>query len=214
MADMKTPNILSTSHIDALKADLGRIDKALKALDVKGGSNDYFKNVAAKIRTEVPALKSKVQKLEENIGTADKSTAADTQKKLGNLANYAFAQTKKTATVSYFYGKQRYASQDALQTELKKRMPQNTQSYLSQAFNDVVGKASPKDAAKVGPGVKHASSGDGENSATLFFTREIKNDGLEQIYRVVGVGSHHKSGGYIIHDSTTPKLPKGKVFKL
>lgn len=214
MTDTSTPNVLSSSHIAALKADLGRIDKALKALDVKAQSNDYFKDVATKIRGVVPALQNTVTRLEGKVGKTDRKDAADTMKKLGDLANYAVAQSKKTATTSYYYGTKKFPSEDALQTAIKKLMPENTRSYLSQAFRDVTSKGSPKDAASAGPGVKHASSGDGENSASLFFKREEKDGGLEVAYRVVGVGSHHKSGGYIIHASTTPKLPVGKVFKL
>ena len=59
---------------------------------------------------------------------------------------------------------------------------------LKQALNDIIKiikiiKGSPKDAAKAGSGVKHASAGkNGVSSCTVFATIEEEQDGMETVF--------------------------------
>jgi hypothetical protein len=73
--------------------------------------------------------------------------------------------------------------------------------------------------SKFGTGLRHASAGKKGvkgKSCSLFFSREVKNGGLETIVTIHAVGGHTASGpaSYEIHESFIPTLKKGAEVSL
>lgn len=216
MPDDKT-DVLTSQHIESLNAVVKHAEKALKVLETKSKQKiEYFEDSYADLTKKKDTLEGRIDKIKEGVARLPRTDPSflGLVKDLSVFAKEVEAESKKQPVLTYYFGKAKVGNPAALEAKVKGELPAPSKGNASQAVNDAVaGKG--KDAAKAGSGVKHASSGvKGVSSATVFFTHEEVNKGLETILTIVGVGSHKGGSSYDIHWSSTSKLKEGSVFEL
>lgn len=210
-------DVLTSNHLDSLTAVVKHAEKSLKLLEAKAKKKiKYFEASFARLDQLKDALAARIEKLRPGVGKLPRGHASFTGlvKELAAFAKETETESKKEPVTTYFFGTSKVGNAAALESKVKAVLPAACKGKASQAVNDLVaGKG--KDASGIGSGGRHASAGTpGVGSCTVFWTTTEKNDGLETVVSLVGVGSHKGSSSYDIHWSSISKLKVGTVFKL
>lgn len=214
---MTDPHAVVTSdNLTSLRAVLAKAEKSsLATIKVRGGTTPYFAKVHTELVEREDALKERITKMEDQVGRMSRKdpAVANLIKAVTEWAKVADVEAKRQPATVYVYGKTVVPNSKALEQKVKGSLSANDASCVTKTVGKAV-KGDAKDASKFGAGMRHASSGDGTKSCTIFFTRESRKGGLEDVVTIHAVGGHEGSSSYRITESFVSTLPKGKVATL
>jgi hypothetical protein len=213
-------NVLTSDNIASLNAVLTKAERALVSMRSRGSNVPYFKAAVAEFDKQKSALEGRITAIKPGIGRTPR-TDPKVNTLIKDLTAYGKRveqESKKTETTTFQFGKVKVASRSALEAKIKGVLPELAKNCANGALTDAQD-GDAKDASKFGTGLRHASAGKKGvkgKSCSLFFSREVKNGGLETIVTIHAVGGHTASGpaSYEIHESFIPTLKKGAEVSL
>jgi hypothetical protein len=215
---MTSPDaVVTKTDVASWEKEIKKADRPLQIMDAKAKDFAYFKDAHTHFSAQREQLLTRIK----SMGTdpnPPKTTDASVKKLTADIATYvkqADQSCKKQHELHYLFGPKQVNNYTALESEIKKVLPQNDQPFVSQAVNDAI-KGQAKAANSVEAGMRHASSGTPrKGSCALFFTRDDKQGGLVTELKIHAV-ANHKGGGadYVVVKSFNAKLKEGNPVRL